>query len=138
MGAEPKPDFSGEYALNQRASVLAGGAATVRTAVLRIEHLEPMVRCQGEFIFDGTSFDYTLERVSDGREVVDGKEPPTTSSLRWDGDALVFVDRTDAADAPVTMSWRYQLDEGGRRLTATERIRGGGRDQDNVWVFERR
>jgi hypothetical protein len=133
MGADQKSDFSGEYALIREASALAGGAATVRTAVLRIEHLEPDVRCQGEFIFD-----YAVERVSDGREVVDGKEPPTTSSLRWDGDALVFVDRTDAADAPVTMSWRYQLDEGGQRLTATERIRGGGRDQDNVWVFERR
>jgi hypothetical protein len=79
VAAEQKPDFSGEYALNRQASVLAGGAATVRTAVLRIEHLEPMVRCQGEFIFDGTSFNYTLERVSDGREVVDAKEPPTTS-----------------------------------------------------------
>jgi hypothetical protein len=36
------------------------------------------------------------------------------------------------------MSWRYELNDGGRRLTATEQIRGGGRDQDNVWVFERR
>ena len=96
-----------------------------------------MMRCQGAFTFDGTSFNYTLECVSDGREVVDGKDPATTSSLRWDGDALVFIDRTDAADAPVTMSWRYELDGKGR-LTAIERIRGGGRDQDNVWVFERR
>jgi len=76
--------------------------------------------------------------VTDGREVVDGTEPATTSSLSWDGDALVFTDRTNATDAPVTMSWRYELDDSGRRLTATERIRGGGRDQDNVWVFERR
>jgi len=136
--AEQKPDFSGEYVLNPQASALGGGAAAVRSAILRIEHREPMVRCQGAFTFDGTSFDYVLERVSDGREIVDGKEPPTTSSLRWDGDALVFIDRTDAADAAVTMSWRYELDDGGRRLTAIERIRGGGRDQDNVWVFERR
>jgi hypothetical protein len=138
VAAEQKPDLSGEYALNPRASALAGGAAAVRIAVLRIEHREPMVRCQGTFAFDDTTFNYALERVSDGREVVDGKEPPTTSSLRWDGDALVFTDRTDAADAPVTMSWRYELDDSGRRLTATERIRGGGCDQDNVWVFERR
>lgn len=138
MAAEQKPDFSGEYVLNRQASALGGGAAAVRSAVLHIEHREPMVRCQGAFTFDDTSFNYALERVSDGREVVDGKEPPTTSSLRWDGDALVFIDRTDAADAPVTMSWRYELDDSGRRLTAIERIRGGGRDQDNVWVFERR
>jgi hypothetical protein len=97
-----------------------------------------MVRLHGAFHFDGSTFDYSLERVSDGREVVDGKDPPTTSSLRWDCDALVFVDRTDAADAPIAMSWRYELDAGGRRLTAVERMRGGGHDQDNVWVFERR
>ena len=124
--------------LNLKASTLAGGAAAVRSATLCIEHREPMVRCQGAFTFDGSSFNFTLERVCDGREVVDGKEPPTTSSLRWEGDALVFIDRTGAADAPVTMSWRYELDDSGRRLTAIERIRGGGRDQDNVWVFERR
>jgi hypothetical protein len=138
MAAEQKPDFSGEYVLNPQASALSVGTAAVRSAVLRIEHREPMVRCQGAFTFDSTSFNYVLERVCDGREVVDGKEPPTTSSLRWDGDVLVFIDRTDAADAPVTMSWRYELEDGGCPLTATERIRGGGRDQDNVWVFERR
>ena len=133
-----KPDFSGEYVLNPQASALEGGAATVRSAVLRIEHREPMVRFQGAFAFDSTSFDYTLELTSDGREVVDEKAPQTTLSLRWDGNALVFIDRTDSADRPVTMSWRYELDEGGRRLTASERIRGGGRDADNVWVFDRR
>jgi hypothetical protein len=138
MAAEQKPDFSGEYVLDLQASALTGGAAAVRSAVLRFEHREPKVRCRGAFTFDDTSFNYTVELVSDGREVVDGQEPPTTSSLCWDSDALVFVHRTDAADAPVTMSWHYELDDSGRRLTATERIRGGGRDQDNVWVFERR
>ena len=136
--AERKPDFSGDYVLNRQASTLSSGAAGVRSALLRIEHREPTIRCQAAFKFDRTSFDFSLERVSDGREVVDGKEPPTTSSLHWDGHALVFIERTDAADAPVTMSWRYELEDGGRRLTATERIRGGGRDQDNVWVFDRR
>jgi hypothetical protein len=37
----------------------------------------------------------------------------------------------------MTMTWRYELDGTGRILTATERIRGAGREQDNVWVFER-
>ena len=133
-----RPDFSGEYVLNPQATTFARGAGAVRSAVLRIEHCEPVVRCQGTFVFEGTTFDYALERVCDGCEVSDGKDPPTTSSLCWDGDALVFIDRTGAADTQVTMMWRYELHDGGRRLTAIERIRGGGRDQDNVWVFERR
>ena len=136
--AEPKPDFSGEYGLNPQASALSPGAAAVRSAVLHIEHHEPIVRCQAKFNFDDKTFEYVIERLSDGREVVDGQVPPTSSSLSWEGNALEFIDRTDTADGPVTIFWRYELDDGGHRLTATERIRGGGHDQDNVWAFERR
>jgi hypothetical protein len=132
-----KPDFSGEYVLNQLASVLEGGAATVQSAILSIEHREPMVRCKAAFTFADTSFNYALELVTDGRKVIDGNEPPTTSSAHWDGHALVFTYRTDAPDSIVTMTWRYTLDETRSRLTASEQIRGGGRDQNNVWVFDR-
>jgi hypothetical protein len=58
VAAEQKPDFSGEYVLNPQASALGAGAAAVRSAVLRIEHREPMVPCQGAFTFDSTSFNY--------------------------------------------------------------------------------
>jgi hypothetical protein len=34
----------------------------------------------------------------------------------------------------MTISFRYVLEDGGRRLRAAEQLRGGGRDQDNVWV----
>ena len=37
----------------------------------------------------------------------------------------------------MTISFRYELQGNGRRLPAAEQLRGGGRDQDNVWVFER-
>ena len=106
MAPEVKPDFSGEYVLNRHASTLGAAADAVRSYVLRIEHREPMVRCQATFAFDGKTFDYSLERVSDGREVVDQQEPTTVSSLHWEGNALVFMDRTKGRDSEVTMSWR--------------------------------
>jgi hypothetical protein len=137
MTVDQKPDFSGEYTLNRQASTLSpGGAATVLSAVLRIEHREPVFRCQASFVFEGQTFDFSLERVSDGREVVgQEKEGQIVSSLHWEGNALVLIDRTTGPDFEVTMSWRYEWLEG--RLRAVERIRGGGRDQDNIWVFER-
>jgi hypothetical protein len=138
LAAEVKPDFSGEYVLNPHASTLGAGADAVRSAVLRIEHREPMVRCQATFAFDSRTFEYSLERVSDGREVIDQKEPTTVSSLHWEGNALVFMDRTKGPDSELTMSWRYELLEGQRLLRAVEHIRVDGRDQDNIWVFERR
>ena len=60
------------------------------------------------------------------------------SSLRWDGDALVGTWRIEIPNSEMTISFRYELEDGGRRLRASEQLRGGGRDQANVWVFERR
>jgi hypothetical protein len=138
LAAEAKPDFSREYVLNRHASTLGAGADAVRSVVLRIEHREPMVRCQATFAFDGKTLEYSLERVSDGREVVDQQEPTTVSSLHWEGNALVLMNRTKGPDSELTMSWRYELIEGQPLLRAVEHIRGDGQAQDNVRVFERR
>jgi hypothetical protein len=116
LAAEVKPDFSGEHVLNPHASTLGAGADAVRSAVVRIEHREPMVRCQATFAFDGMTFEYSLERVSNGREVVDQQEPTTVSSLHWEGNALVFLDRTKGPDSELTISWRYELLEVRRHL----------------------
>jgi hypothetical protein len=122
MSTAQRPDFAGDFALNRQACTLEGGAASVRSATLRIEQRGPDVRIEASFNVESTSRDFTLE----------------AASLRWDGDALVFTHKSDAPDAPMDMTWRYELDDDGHRLTATERIRGEGRDQDNVWVFDRR
>jgi hypothetical protein len=89
-------------------------------------------------IFDPASFESHFELLSDGREIVtDAGGRRIVSTLRWDGDALVVTWRIYGPDGEVTVSFRYELQDGGRRLRAAEQLRGGGRDQDNVWVFER-
>ena len=134
--AKGKANFSGEYALDRDASALEGGAATIRDAVLRVDHHEPMIRIDAKFVFFDQTFAWSMHRQLDGREIADPSDPRTLSSLGWDGDALLFVHRTNAP-ADTTMRWRYELDDSGR-LKASEQIRGGGRDQDNIWVFNRR
>ena len=140
--AQQKPDFSGEWKLNRQASRLSPIVAPVaQSGVLRIEHREPRFTAHQTIVLDGKPFDSKFELLSDGREVAttDDRGRRTVSTLRWDGDALVVtwrIQRPDA-DADVTISFRYELQDGGRRLRAAEQIRGGGRDQDNLWVFER-
>lgn len=134
---ESKPDFSGDYILNREACTLSPGASAVRTAALHIEHHEPVIRCSARFVFvDSHTFEFTTERTSERRELVD-QEPTPASSLHWDGSGLVFTDRMGEPPAEVLMTWRYELIEEGRRLRAVEQMRGGGRDQDNVWAFDR-
>jgi len=137
--AQEKPDFSGEWKLNRQASTLSPIVApAVQSGVLRIEHREPSFTCHLTIVLDGKPFESRFELLSDGREVAaTDRGRPTVSSLRWDDDALVATWRTRGPDAEVTISFRYELQDGGRRLRAAEQIRGGGRDQDNLWIFER-
>jgi|tagenome__1003787_1003787.scaffolds.fasta_scaffold20587084_2 hypothetical protein len=131
-----KPDFSGAWALDRAACTLSPGADGMESAVVHIEHVEPAFRVKARFVgADGKAFEFSFERVSDGRGSVTGDD---TSSLRWDGDALIVTDETRRQDFEFRMSWRYELVDGGRRLKATEWIRATNHNQDNVWVFNRR
>ena len=137
--AQQKPNFSGEWQLNREASQLSPTVApVVKSGALRVEHHEPSVKCQMTIVMDGKPFETKFELMSDGREVT-GTESgrQVVSRLGWDGDALVATWRVQGSKGEVTIAFRYELQDGGRRLQAAEQIRGGGRDQDNTWVFER-
>jgi hypothetical protein len=137
-GPPQKPDFSGEWALDRQASTLSPGADAVQSGVLKIEHREPMFRSDAEFIGPTGPVRYAYELLTDGREVTaTQKGIASVSSLRWDGDALVFTGRIQRADGDLTISFRYELIDAGRGLRAVEQLRGRGRDQDNIWVFQR-
>ena len=136
---QQKPDFSGEWVLNRQASTLSRGADAMQSGVVHIDHKEPVFRYKATFVGDGKPIEYAYELVSDGREVSGTQQGRTSvSSLRWDHDALVFTGRIQSADAELTLSFRYELLDSGHRLRAVEELRGGGRSQDNVWIFDRR
>lgn len=136
--AQQKPDFSGEWKLNRQASALSPIVApAAQGGSLRIGHHEPSFKCQMTIVLDGKPVETKYELLSDGREVAATHGGSRiVSSLRWDGDALVATWRIEGSNGEMTISFRYELEDGGRRLRAAEQIRGG-RDQDNLWVFER-
>jgi len=137
--AQNKPDFSGEWMLNRQASTLSPGADAVQSGSLQIEHREPMFHCKGAFASKSNPLQYEYELPSDGREVVSTRNGvQTVSRLQWDGDALLVTMRTQRAGGEQKLSFRYDLVDAGRRIRATEQLRGTDHDQDNVWVFERR
>ena len=137
--ASPKPGFSGEWQLNLQASTLSPIVApAAQSGVLRIEHHEPKFSAHQTIVLDGKPFESKFDLLSDGREVLtDAGGRRIASSLRWDGDALVSAWEIRAPDGEMTISFRYELQDRGRRLQAAEQLRGAGRDQDNVWVFDR-
>ena len=66
--AQQKPDFSGDWTLNRQASTLSPAAAAFQSGVMRIDHREPIFRCQATYVADGKPVEYTL---SFGRMVLD-------------------------------------------------------------------
>ena len=129
-----RPDFSGQWNLNRQASTLNSGAAAVESGVISVDHLEPSFRYQLRLIADGKPVEYAYEGLSDGKEVAG---EGGVKKLCWDGDVLVFTGRAQSSDALWTISFSYELLEEGCRLRAVEQIRGDGRDQENIWMFER-
>ena len=118
---KPQPDFSGEWTLNREASTLSPVVApVVESGALRIDHREPTVSVHLSITMDGKAFEVRFERPS-----------------CWDGDALVFTDAVPTPNGDMTIAFRYELRDDGRRVHAVERLRGAGREQDNVWVFDR-
>jgi hypothetical protein len=136
---EGKPDFSGEWILNRQESTLSPGASAVRSGVVRIEHRDPKFRYKAAFVSEGGPLEYEYELLSDGREVVGTQQATTTVSiLRWEEEVLVAAWQMRRADGELKISFRHELIDGGRRLRAVEQLRGDGRDQDNIWIFDRR
>ena len=139
MLEQTKPDFSGDWRLNPQASTLSPQvAAAVQSGSLRIEHDDLNFKCRMTIVLDGKPIDKAFELPSDGRETAGTHEGTRiVSSLTWDGEVLLAAWRIELPNGEMTMSWRYGLEEHGRRLAAAEQMRGGGHDQDNVWVFDR-
>ena len=121
-----KPDFSGEWVLNKGASTLSPGASAVQSAHWLIEHREPVFHHKGSFAFETGTRDYEYELQTGA------------PALQWDGDVLVVTFEEPVPAGTMTVSFRYELIDDGRRIRASEQVRGTSWDQDNVWVFERR
>jgi hypothetical protein len=137
---QKKPDLSGEWKLNRQASMLSPVVApAVQSGVLRIEHREPRFTSHLTIVFGDKTVESNFELLSDGREIAtaDERGQRIVSGLRWDGDALVATWRIQGPNGELTISFRYELQDGGRRLRAAEQLRGGGRDQESLWIFER-
>lgn len=116
-----KLDFSGEWTLNVAASELSPVVApVVQSGFVHIEHREPTIAVHLCITMDGKPIEFRFERSSN-----------------WEGEVLAFTDTVNTPNGELTISFRYQLEESGQRLRATERLRGAGREQDNVWVFDR-
>jgi hypothetical protein len=64
-------------------------------------------------VLEGKPVETKYELLSDGREIVASQQGRRiVSSLRWDGDALVGTWRVEIPNSEITISFRYELEDG--------------------------
>jgi hypothetical protein len=101
MNSSVKPDFSGEWVLDRRASHLTGGASAMETGILRIDHRDPKCGFQISMSAGGESVERAWESsLSAEISIVDSG---FYSRLFWEGDALVFECGSKGADETWSM-----------------------------------
>jgi hypothetical protein len=135
--AQEKPSFSGVRTLNREASILSPAMIGVQSGTLEIQHGDSSIRLHLTLVVNGTPFDTVVELPTDG-ELQSGAQAGRsyTSSASWEGDTLLIMSTSRGPTCDTSITFRYNLEDGGRRVRAAERIRGCSRDQDNLWVFD--
>lgn len=125
--------------MNLQDSALSTAVAeSIRRGSMEIDHEDPRFAVHLTLVFDEQPFDVKFELSTDDPDgLVADRNAPLVTSLRWDGDVLVSTFTERGPYGEVVISFRYSLEAGGRRLRAVEEVRGGGRDQDNLWIYDR-
>jgi hypothetical protein len=133
-----RPDFSGDRTLNRSASRLSQGQTAVQSGRLQIDHRDPNLHVHLTLVTAERTFETDTVRTTDGREVRVAQASGTVaSSARWEDDVILLLTNVEGPGCSGSIRIRYALEDGGRRVVATEAIRGCGRDQDNIWVFDK-
>ena len=131
-----KPDFSGTWKFSASESRLQ--IAPPDTAVLVIDHREPVFRISRTHIFHGKSDTVALSLTTDGKETAgEGEGLRFRSRAFWEGETLIFESLVERGSDTGVNTVRYRLSNSRNALTAEERLRSTIMNYDNLWVMER-
>jgi hypothetical protein len=138
IAAQDRPDFSGTWIFNKERSAFEYRVlAHIERGTAVIEHLEPNFKFSRVYALGGQDDEASFEHSTDGREV-EGQEGrwPAYYSMRWDGDVLVRTIRLQTSKGEAFNTFRFSLQEGGKRLQIDEQYKGPLQTFNNVWIFD--
>jgi hypothetical protein len=137
--SQQRPDFSGEWTLDQPASTLQGEMTAAESGVVRIQHREPSFGFSRTFVVKAQPIDTSFEIQTDGREVANSNRGlASRSRMEWQGTSLLLTVLIEGPRGTVSNVVRYELLDGGRTLRAVEDVGGAAPTHHNVWMFVRR
>lgn len=137
VSAQGKPNFSGDWKLNTSKSNF-GQMPPPASLTEKITHADPSLKVQtemtGDFAFN-SDFSYT----TDGKECQNaiGDQFKMTSTVKWDGDILVFDSKMDFQGNAMAGTDKWTLSPDGKTITVQRHFSGPMGDGDSVIVLEK-
>jgi hypothetical protein len=115
--AVAKPNFSGEWKLNTAKSDF-GQMPAPDSMSQTIKHEDPKLEAHIKQSSQMGDIERDVKYTTDGKESTNMfRDSPSTSIVKWDGDALVFETKGRFGDNDYTLKDRWTLSEDGKTLT---------------------
>jgi hypothetical protein len=135
--AQAKPNFSGSWTMNASRSDF-GAIAKPTSLVQQVTHNDPDLRVVTTQV--GEMGDFTLEfsYTTDGKECVNKfRDIERKSTVKWEGDTLVFESRMDLRGNVVTVIETWSLSQDGKTLTSNRLLKGPEGETNAKTVLEK-
>ena len=137
FAAAAQPNFSGNWKLNTAKSDF-GEMPPPNSMTEAITHEEPNLKVSVQQSSDMGDFNYEAAYTTDGKECTNTmRENPSTSVVKWDGDALVFETEGNYAGTDLKINDRLTMSDDGKVLTLIRHISGGFGEVDQKYVLEK-
>ena len=136
--AQTKPNFSGDWKLNIAKSNF-GQMPAPSSLTEKITHSDPSLKVQtaqsGDFGDLNSDFSFT----TDGKESQNamGDMFKMTSTVKWDGDILMFDSKMDFQGTAMTGVDKWSLSPDGKTITVQRHFNGPMGEGDAVMVLDK-
>jgi hypothetical protein len=138
LPALAKPNFSGDWKLNAGKSTF-GEMPAPSSMTMKITHAEPKVTTATKSAGDMGEFEMSASYTTDGAPTTNQGfgGNPTTSTAKWDGDALSIETKGKFGDNEFTMQDKWSLSEDGKVLTVQRTFKSSMGEGTQKLVLEK-
>lgn len=137
LPALAKVNFTGDWKLNVAKSDF-GQMPAPNSMTQKITHEDPKLTVAVKMSGQRGDFEWEARYTTDGKECTNEfRGNPSTSVLKWDGDALVVTTKGRFGDNEYTMTDKWQLSADGKTLTLNRHFSSAMGEGDQKLVLEK-
>ena len=136
--AQTKPNFSGDWKLNAAKSNF-GQMPAPTSLTEKITHSDPSLKVQTAQSGDYGDLNSDFSFTTDGKECQNamGDMFKMTSTVKWDGDILMFDSKMDFQGTAMTGVDKWSLSPDGKSITVQRHFNGPMGEGDAVIVLDK-